>query len=242
MNVRYSEELKQAFVVGPNDFKKLVELLQKRIGKVDISVNCVDEIERKFNTVKEVIDYENPKPKEIRRIHLSTQSDDYSKSASIVFRDSRWYNLGVSINVNGREDVVSRLREEIYDIAVGMRPWYNLIASVNLAKLYVIGICLLLSILSISVLFEWVPVSDSPSSDSNTVKESAFQILFPLVTGLCLWGFYWLRDFLFPKGVFALGQGESRHKHMEQVRWGVVITFIVSLAAGLVASIIMIIF
>ncbi len=37
MDVHYSDELKQAFIVSPDHLKKLVELLQKRIGKVDIS-------------------------------------------------------------------------------------------------------------------------------------------------------------------------------------------------------------
>jgi hypothetical protein len=237
MDVSYSEDLSQAFVADPTNLKKLVELLQKRIGKVNISANCVDEIERKFNTVKNLIAYENSKSKRIRRIHLSARSDDYSKSVTIVFRDSRWYSLGASIDINGREDVVSRLREEVSDIAVGMRPWYNWIASADLAKIYVIGFGILLSILAMSILFEWIPIPDSPSSDANSVdesvKESAFKILFTLGAVLGLWSFYWLRGFLFPKEVFTIGQGESRCKHMEQVRWGIVITFLVSFAAGL---------
>ena len=39
MNVNYSEELPQAFVVGPDELEKLVGLLQERIGKVSISVS-----------------------------------------------------------------------------------------------------------------------------------------------------------------------------------------------------------
>lgn len=101
MDVRYSEELKQAFIFAPNDLKKLVELLQKRIGRVNISVDCADEIERKFNTVKEVFDFENTKSKRIHRIHLSAESDDYSKFATIIFRDSSWFNYGVSLNIKG---------------------------------------------------------------------------------------------------------------------------------------------
>ena len=63
MDVRYSEELPQAFVVGPTDLKKLIELLEKRVGVVDISADCVDEIERKFNTVEDINTYENSKSK-----------------------------------------------------------------------------------------------------------------------------------------------------------------------------------
>ena len=232
MKGRYSEELSHAFVVRPDELKKLVELLQKRIGKVDISVDCVDKIEREFNTVKELIAYENSKSKRIRRIHLSARSDNYSKSATIVFRDS--FFMGVSINVNGREDVVSRLKEEILDIIAGMRPWYDVFARLDLFTIIGVGFLILLFIFSIFILFEWIPVADSPSSDSKNVKGSALSIVFWLIISLGLWGFYRLRGILFPRAVFTIGQGESRFRILEKVRWGVVIAFFVSFAAGLV--------
>ena len=232
MKGRYSEELSHAFVVRPDELKKLVELLQKRIGKVDISVDCVDKIEREFNTIKELIAYENSKSKRIRRIHLSARSDNYSKSATIVFRDS--FLMGVSINVNGREDVVSRLKEEILDIVAGMRPWYDIFARLDLVPIIGVGFLILLFIFSIFILFEWIPVADSPSSDSKNVKGSALLIVCWLITSLGLWGFYRLRGILFPRAVFTIGQGESRFRILEKVRWGVVIAFFVSFAAGLV--------
>ena len=125
MKGRYSKELSHAFVVSPDELKKLVELLQKRIGEVDISVKCADDFSREFNTVKELIAYENPKPKRIRSIRLGARSDDYSKSATIVFRDHFFFRSGISIDATGREDVVSRLKEEILDVVAGMCPWYN---------------------------------------------------------------------------------------------------------------------
>lgn len=234
MDVRYSEELSQAFVVSPTDLKKLVELLQKRIGKVDISADCIDKIEREFDTIKDLIAYENSKSKRICRIHLSARSDNYSKSAAIVFRDPSWLISGVSINVNGREDVVSRLKEEIRDIVAGMRPWYDVFARIDLGTIISIGFLILLVVLSIFILFEWIPVSDSTSSDSDNAKGSAFSIVFLVITSLGLWGFYRLRRILFPRAVFTIGQGESRFRILETVHWGVVIAFFVSLAAGLV--------
>ena len=231
MNVHYSEELSHAFVVKPDELKKLVELLQNRIGKVDISADCVDKIEREFNTVKELIAYENSKSKRIQRIHLSARSDNYSKSATIVFRDS--FLMGVSINVNGREDVVSRLKEEMLDIIAGMRPWYSWIACVDLVKTFFIILVIPFIILPIFILFEWILISDSSSSDSEIVKGSAIWTLFGLSTLLCFWGLRRLRGFLFPKVVFTIGQQESRFKLLEKVRW-IAVSLGVSLAVGLV--------
>lgn len=233
MDVRYSDHLEHALVISPSDFKKLVELLQRRVGKVNIRVDCVDSIEREFKTAKDLIAYENPKSKRIQRIYLTARSDDYSKSATIVFRDSSYVGTGISIDITGREDVASRLKEKVLDVLSGMRPWYSWIARVDLVKTFAIVFIIPFIILPIFILFEWIPVSDSPPSNSANVKGSAISILFLLSTLLCFWGLHQLRGFLFPKIVFAIGQGESRFKLLEKTRWVVVIGFGVSFAAGL---------
>ncbi len=186
MSVQYSEELPYAFVVRPDDLKKLVELL-KCIGKVEVRADCEDKITRKFNTVKDLSDYENSNSKKIRRIHLSARSeDDYSKSATIYFGSYFGWWI-VSITINGREDVVSRLKGDILEVLSGMRPWYSWIACANLFTIFAVGFCVLLSIFFISILLEWIPVSDSPSSTSNSVKASATVFLTVLATSLVLW-------------------------------------------------------
>ena len=43
-----------------------------------------------------------------------------------------------------------------------------------------------------------------------------------------------LRTWLFPVGYFAFGQGEHRYEIREKVHWGIIITFVVSLAASMV--------
>ena len=238
MDVHYSEQLSYAFVVGPADLKKLVELLQKHVGKVAISADCIDEIERNFNTVKDLIAYENPKSKRIRRLHLRARSGDDSKSATIVFREPFWPFEGVSIDMTGREDIVSELKEKVLDILSGMRPWYSWIARADLGTILCIGWFTLFFIYQISIWFEWIPVSDSPASASIKAKATAIGTLFLLVVLLGLWGFHRLRGALFPKLVFTIGQQESRFRLLEKIRWGVVITFGVSLIASLAASII----
>lgn len=202
MNVRYSEELSHAFVVRPDELKKLVELLQKRIGKVDISADCVDKIEREFDTLKERIAYENPKSKRIRRIHLSARSDNYSKSATVVFRDS--FLMGVSINVNGREDVVSRLKEDILDIGAGMCPWYDVMHRINFSLIscgaWMIGFFMwfLSFICALTLKFKWVSLSDSGEKIIGLF--ASLQIPLTIACLFCIAAHFFfnkLRDFFF---------------------------------------------
>ena len=60
--------------------------------------------------------------KEIRRIHLSAHSDNYSERAMIVLPCSS--GAGISVEFAAREDIISRLREDVQDILVGMPLTY----------------------------------------------------------------------------------------------------------------------
>lgn len=237
MNVNYSEELSQAFVVGPDELKKLVDLLQERIGKVSISADCIDKIQREFTTVKDLIDYENPKLKRICRIYLSAR-EGFEKSATITFRDSSPFSGGISLSITAREDVVLRLKDKMLDIVAGTRPWYNLLARFDSATLtglvfyflfFLIGI-----ILSTFIAFKFGLISDSKEEmelgDQLEALIFLTSIIFPIVYFAFLSK---LLEWLFPLGVFIIGQGKSRFKNLKWVQ-GVVITFMVSLAAGVV--------
>ncbi len=251
MDVSYSKDLLPAFVVGPDELKKLVELLQKRVGKVDIRADCADDLSREFKTLKDLITYENPKSKEIRRIHLRARSDDYSKSATIVFREGSRFSTGVSIDVTGREDVVSRLKEEILDIIAGIHLWYGVMYRINFVNpvWIVLGILLVVGYLfSFSILFlmlGWVPaVPEANRGDLiNRLKSIRYILFIPqlIFFVIAIFSNKILKSY-FPKAVFTIGQGKSRFEHQEKVRWVVIIGFAVSLAASLVVPIVMSIF
>ena len=89
----------------------------------------------------------------------------------------------------------------------------------------------------ISISLEWLPRSNSPPSDFEIGKGKAIASLFISGTLLCLWVIHRLRGFLFPKGFFTIGQGVSQFNLLEKIRWGVIIGFFVSFAAGSVIAI-----
>ena len=209
MDVRYSDHLEHAFVVSPDHLKKLVELLQKRIGKVNISADCADKIERKFNTVKDLIAYENSKSKRIRRIRLGARSDDYSKSATIVFRDSFYVGSGISIDVTGREDVVSRLKEEILDVVTGIRSWYNVMfyPKTRMTIPIVFG----------AIIGFWISlVSGDKIEDTSFITYLRDMAPTLLIVSIIIFSSVYIScKYLFPQVVFTIGQGKS---HFQAVR------------------------
>ena len=245
MNAHYSSQLKQAFVVGVSELQKLVGLLQDRIGKVSILAKCADDLSREFKTVEDLIAYENPKSKEIFHIHLSARSDDYSKAANIYFFGS-WGSI--SIDCTGDEDVVSKFKEETLDVIAGMRPWYDMIHQIKFASAALIIFLILFVIfipvpfLEMAVKFKWLSLSETKEKNFDLFVSVRNVMYIPKALFLTIFfGFNKFRDFFFPPSVFTIGQGESRFKDKERVQWCVIIAFFVSLAAGLVIPIIMII-
>ncbi len=236
MKVNYSEELPHAFVVGPDELKKLVGLLQECIGEVSLSVDCIDKLQREFPTVKDLIDYENPKSKRICRIYLSAR-EDIEKSATITFRDASSFSGGVSLSITAREDVVLRLKDKMLDIVAGTRPWYNSLARSDLASQTGL-VFYFLSFLGVIVLSTFIAFKFGLISDSKEGMEFGDQLrsfiwftsaIFVIVY---LAFFSKLLKWLFPLAVFTIGQGEYRFETLKRVQWGVVISLAVSLAAG----------
>ena len=226
MNARYSNTLQYAFVVGDVEFQKLVGLLHDRIGKVEIRANCVDDINREFGTVNDLIAYENPKSKAIRCVYLTTTSDDYSKSAVIALSDSLGY--GVLIEISGNEEFVIILRERILDIIAGMRPSYDGMCRVNFSYLFI-------PILVMMFFQLFVAIELKPELDST--KEKIFIGMAPTLVNIVLLPLFIfgnkLRGSIFPQAVFMIGQGKRQFKIRKRIRGGV-IAFFVSLATGLI--------
>jgi hypothetical protein len=236
MDAHYNVELPQAFVCGEDELKKLIQLFTGRIGVLEIRTDCADDVSRTFKTLSELIAFENPRGKEIRRLHISARSDDFTRRASIDLSGSRWY--GISLDFLARDDVVTRLRTEILDIIGGMRPWYTLLHRVDFVYILFVIYFLLWFSLLLAAAFNWIPVETSKESSVNS-SASAQLIIIGIIAiffalGTVLNRF---RDTIFPRAVFLIGQGKNRFQQLERFQWGVIIAFIVSFAAGIIIAI-----
>jgi len=82
---------------------------------------------------------------------------------------------------------------------------------------------------------------DTPNSNALELVQSIKIIVIVLsvfgIIALSIWGLNRLRGIYFPFASFAIGQGLERYRVQENVRWGVVIAFVVSLAASTVFAV-----
>ena len=233
LKTRCSLQLSPAFLIREEDIHKLYQLFHDRIGKVGITADCADDATREFKDAKALVSYQNTKPKEIIRIQLSARSDDFSKRVELDLHGSRW--RGVTLDIHANDIVTSRLRSDTLDILEGMRPWYGILQKVDFVSLAFLAYFVFLVALLVLFAFEFIPSDDSAKS---TTRSSALGqlILYGGLAALVVTGFIFnkLRDKVFPRSAFLLGQGKERYRNLERFQWGVVISFLASLAAGLV--------
>jgi predicted lysophospholipase L1 biosynthesis ABC-type transport system permease subunit len=138
----------------------------------------------------------------------------------------------MTASLRGEEACISSLRTSLTDVLDGMRPWYSWIAMVDLFLVW-------FPILTVPyLLLQALGLSRSSSSKVEIPFRTAVYMLAVVVGALAaiafvIWGTSRLRSRFFPVSTFAIGQGLGRHQLDEQIRWVVIVGFLVSVAASI---------
>jgi hypothetical protein len=136
----------------------------------------------------------------------------------------------MNVSLRGEETCISSLRTSLTDILDGMCPWYSRIATVDLFYVWVPSFMVLTLVLQFM---------SSPSTPKVAIPfRKALYLTAVFVgaiaaIGLVIWGTSRLRSRFFPVSTFAIGQGLGRHQLDEQIRWVVIVGFLVSVAASI---------
>lgn len=234
MNVSMSCRLKQAFVLTKEDLSKLHRALGDFGDRVTYEVACRDRLTRHFN-IEELQDYENAPDKEIKSIEIwARASHDVDKSAHLQL--SNYEGENIYVRFDGPEEAADKLNSAINERLAGMKPWYSRLATADFFIL--LGgllLAFILGILVASAIGLLGPPQGEESKGDRPLNPIAALLALAIVSMPFIGGFVLnrMRDRFFPAGVFAIGQGANRHSITERIRWGVIISFFVSLAASL---------
>lgn len=226
--------VKHAFVLEPEQLRKVCKLFQDRIGAPSISALCADGITREFTDISHLLEYENPRRRRIVSISFRSCSDDWKKQARISFSSHSWGTISASIS--GLEASVMKLADEIGEMIDGLKPWYWRFSRIDF---FLVG---LITIWLADAILNTYAAGQGTTSVKATVSfVKAFSITgivlaaFGLV-GLTFWGLHRLRSRYFPLAIFKIGQETRRFETDEKVRWTIMIGFAVSVVASVVVS------
>lgn len=222
-------EIKNAFSAFPEPLRKIHDLLGSQIGKTTIKAECIDNVTRKFDNISELLKYENPKTKRIISLQLQAYSDDFKKQAEVEFIDESYF-CGIKINIEAKDDLVTLLRSNLLDITSSLRPWYYVVNKINV---YYISIILYVPFILGTIAVILPSIEDLEPSIQLSL---AGWLTLLLISSLYFISAYLIQRFralIFPSSTFLIGQEVQRIDILDKWRWGGVIAFLVSLAAGI---------
>ncbi len=243
MKAEFRTTRNHAFVVHQDDLRKIWKLLEDRIGPVYASVECSDDVVRKFGDWEQLASYDNPPAKKMFDLLIRARSEDWKKSADVSFSysPSDSQRRSIHIQIEAAEQAGLEIKDKICDILDGTKPWYSALTRVDFTGIVFIFLFSFLltytagSLYMISNGLTW-------ASEVSIKTGPEYYILYFFV--LLLFGFTVystgqrlnkLWSLLFPVAYFAIGHGEHRYKILEKVHWGIIIASVVSLAASIVS-------
>lgn len=231
--------VKQSFVLKPEHLAEFWESLSSSIGNISSSAYCEDGITRQFKSSEALLNYPNPLNAKIQSISIRARSDDYNKSARIVFSNEK--SGPIRFEADGPEDVVLTLKDSFLRQISRCKAWYDRFARLDLFDLmYGIGFAVLFIFM---LLFAIGLIGSEEAKTSNDDSRSE---LIGWLIGIGFWAslafvgliISKIREKLFPVASFFWGDAAEHHLLLEKIRWTVVIGFIVSLLAGIVGTLI----
>jgi uncharacterized protein YxeA len=227
MDASRTGHLGAAFVMHDADLDALNRLLKDFGDDIEYTITGKDGISLTFTEVNKLRAFENPRKKRIVKFSARVVNREPSRRAYLSL-DSHW-TQNVYVNIEGSQNMTTKLNEGISTWLDGMRPWYWWLARGNPLTFSI----LILLTCSLVFLNSWWGYR----SGLRSSKPEEF-LLPPLVTG----GSFWLVAMGlmkgFPAGVFAIGQGKRRHDLSDRLRWLAVIGFPVSIIASVIAAVI----
>lgn len=230
MSAKARLKLNSAYVLRASDVEKIWQLLENAIGPVQAETLCADDVERTYTTAKDLMAYDNPPARMVRSIEFEARSTDRSSRATLAF--TQQYAPFIEFSASGAEDTIVTLKQRVADIVDACRPWYSMVSRIDFG--YVV-----IAVTGLAFLVFRFMVPEAPSkalSFGNAFLATLIGVLGLVGIGSVALVLNRVRAKLFPIGTFALGAGETRHLTFENIRWVVVVGFVVSLAASSIFS------
>lgn len=218
-----TRSLNIAFVVNTDLLKRLAKILGETSNNLEYNVKFSDGTSVRYGDIIEVIGQPNSNRRSIVALIAGTgTAEKTDKSAYVNLRKTV---PSLEYTINGTQRNVIYLADKLDDWSATIRQWYSPIFSRTASMLSV-----LLVALPVLVAYR-VSLFYPPIVPAKGIVLIVVALLATAALEVCaLW--------FFPLGTFAIGDGERRHQLFTYVRRGVLLTFGLSVIAGVVANLI----
>lgn len=234
MQVHATCEYLPAIIVDADSLQRLWNHVESFAGPTSATASCSDGIERRFATLDEMLEYENTTRASAQTFEFYGRSREPERSVTVTV--GRRYGAPTTVSIRGEEQDVTTAKTRLMDTIAGMRAWYSPAATVDL---FVVWMVILSTVI---LVFQLMAPSQAPSRPGRSFSEairafgSTLLVLGPVI--LVVVATTKLRSRYFPLVSVVLGQSTRRHQIDEQVRWTVIVGFIVGLAGSITYALI----
>jgi len=229
MQVHASRDLPGAIIVDEDSIKRIWAHVEGYTNAPLAEVKCSDEITRTFDTLEGLIGYENNPRAFIKQIEISGRSREPARSITITL--GRNYSTPTSLSIRGEEIDASTAQEKVRDTIHGMKAWNSKVATFDMFTLWLIVMTMSLVILQLMAPSDSTP---RPGRSLNEALHALPNVILVLGgVALLVWATVFIRRRFFPLVSFPIGQGIKRYQFDEQIRWTVIVGFIVGLTASI---------
>lgn len=228
MQVHATGDFTPAIIVDADSLQRLWTHVDSFAGPASATVSCLDGIERKFLTLDELLIYENSARAAAQTFELYGRTRDPERSVTVTV--GRRYGAPATVSIRGEEQDVTSAKTKILDTMAGMRAWYSPVATVDLYLVWTVIFTSFMMLLQLMLPSE--APSHSGKSFSEAIRTLGALLIFLTPVAAIVITTAKLRARYFPLVSVVLGQSSRRHQVDEQVRWTVIVGFLVGLAGS----------
>ena len=133
-HTRFERRFGHPFVIKEGDIEKLCRVLTGHVGNLRISITCSDYARREYEDMNALLGYENGRGRRINGIFLSASSANSGAMSAEVWL----FDEFISVKISGPDRESSELKDLLFEIIDGIRPWHYWISGMGEFVLFLI--------------------------------------------------------------------------------------------------------
>jgi hypothetical protein len=227
--------------VEPQDLEKLCQLLATDGAKLSVLASCVDGTVLESSLIQDILDFENPRYRRFKGVSMRASGTAGSASIDIGEDGSATAEFSISY---ANDAAALHLREELLGTFKEMRPGYHWLARFSI---YEVAWAVIAALCVLVVLLIWFRRLVGPpfkaSNETETVGTMLDGILvfqgWAIVLGVSVYPLERLRQWLFPRLLFAVGRQQRELERQKKWRGYLFAALILGVVASLIAGLIL---
>lgn len=247
MNTSKSRSLNLAFVLDAQALDRITDLLTKKVlerieldecrfkKEIEYEAKLSDSTTKSKLSIGDLLDLPNSPTRQIKQIHIHTPYVSAELQADVWFKNETI--TPVYYAVRGDEETVESLSSNLEDEIAGVRQWYTPLTS-DRASMMAGMYGLVLSFLTLAFVLSLAAFGTILKPYIVNIPVVVAGSILLLVLPAILFGLALFGAKLFPTGIFAIGQGEQRHKRLKKIRTTILISVPLTLLIEIVAALI----